>query len=50
MIQRQRAVVAKLFGIGGQSAAYFIRVAKALGYDITVTQYRQACAGIVGVP
>ncbi|WP_050136869.1 YmfQ family protein, partial [Yersinia pseudotuberculosis] len=46
MIQRQRAVVAKLFGIGGQSAAYFIRVAKALGYDITVTQYRQACAGM----
>ncbi|CNL42032.1 YmfQ family protein [Yersinia aleksiciae] len=46
MIQRQRAVVSKLFGIGGQSAAYFIRVAMALGYAITVTQYRQACAGM----
>ncbi|MHA3514545.1 YmfQ family protein [Yersinia enterocolitica] len=46
MIQRQRAVVSKLFGIGGQSAAYFIRVAKALGYSISITQYRQACAGM----
>ncbi|MFL4556343.1 YmfQ family protein [Yersinia kristensenii] len=46
MIQRQRAVVSKLFGIGGQSAAYFIRVAKALGYSIGITQYRQACTGM----
>ncbi|CNH94433.1 YmfQ family protein [Yersinia pekkanenii] len=46
MIQRQRAVVSKLFGIGGQSAAYFIRVAMALGYSIAISQYRQACAGM----
>ncbi|MBW5825232.1 YmfQ family protein [Yersinia kristensenii] len=46
MIQRQRAVVSKLFGIGGQSVAYFIRVAEALGYTISITQYRQACAGM----
>lgn len=44
--QRQRAVVSKLFGIGGQSVAYFIRVAEALGYTISITQYRQACAGM----
>ncbi|MFM1332634.1 hypothetical protein WFO66_00775 [Yersinia enterocolitica] len=29
-----------------QSAAYFIRVAKALGYSISITQYRQAYAGM----
>ncbi|WP_145483118.1 YmfQ family protein [Yersinia aldovae] len=46
IIQRQRAVVAKLFGIGGQSVAYFIQVAAALGYTISITQYRQACAGM----
>lgn len=46
MIQRQRAVISKLFGIGGQSMAYFIRVAEALGYTISITQYRQACAGM----
>ncbi|CNE42009.1 YmfQ family protein [Yersinia kristensenii] len=46
IIQRQRAVVSKLFGIGGQSVAYFIRVAEALGYTISITQYRQACAGM----
>lgn len=42
---RQKAVVARLFSTGGQSAEYFIGVAKALGYDITVTVYRQARAG-----
>ncbi|WP_227720527.1 YmfQ family protein [Yersinia proxima] len=46
MIQRQRAVVSKLFGIGGQSVDYFIQVAAALGYTISITQYRQACAGM----
>lgn len=46
IIQRQRAVVSKLFGIGGQSVAYFFRVAEALGYTISITQYRQACAGM----
>jgi Uncharacterized protein conserved in bacteria len=43
---RQKSVVSKLFSTGGQSAAYFIGVAKALGYDITVTVYRQARAGM----
>jgi uncharacterized protein YmfQ (DUF2313 family) len=43
---RQKSVVSKLFSTGGQSAAYFIGVAKALGYDITVTVYRQSRAGM----
>lgn len=46
IIQRQRAVISKLFGTGGQSVAYFIRVAEVLGYTISITQYRQACSGM----
>jgi uncharacterized protein YmfQ (DUF2313 family) len=46
MALRQAAVTAKLFSTGGQSAAYFISVAAALGYTITITQYRQARAGM----
>ncbi|EOU3080263.1 YmfQ family protein [Yersinia enterocolitica] len=46
IIQRQRAVVSKLFGIGGQSVAYFTRIAGAMGYTISITQYRQACSGM----
>ena len=43
---RQKAILSKLFSTGGQSASYFIGLAKALGYDITVTVYRQARAGM----
>lgn len=43
---RQKAIVSKLFSTGGQSAAYFIGVAKALGYTISITFYRQARAGM----
>lgn len=43
---RQKSVVSKLFSTGGQSAAYFIGVAKAMGYDINVTFFRQARAGM----
>lgn len=43
---RQKAVVARLFSTGGQSAAYFIGVAKALGYDISIKVFRQARAGL----
>ncbi|QWA09784.1 YmfQ family protein [Sodalis ligni] len=46
MALRQAAVVTKLFSTGGQSNAYFIGVAAALGYTITITQYRQARAGL----
>lgn len=44
--KRQNAVVSKLISSGGQSVAYFISVAKALGYNITITQFRQARAGM----
>lgn len=43
---RQKAVIARMFSTGGQSSAYFIGVAKALGYDITITVFRQARAGM----
>ncbi len=46
MALRQAAVTAKLFSTGGQSPAYFIDVAAQLGYTITITQYRQARAGL----
>ncbi len=43
---RQTAVVSKLFSTGGQSADYFISVAAAMGYDVSIVQYRQARAGM----
>lgn len=45
---RQKAVVTKLTATGGQSIEYFTAQAKALGYDVTITQYRQARAGMSG--
>lgn len=43
---RQKAVTSKLFSTGGQSIAYFISVAASLGYTVTISVYRQACAGM----
>lgn len=43
---RQKSVVSKLFSTGGQSAKYFIDVARAMGYAITITFFRQARAGM----
>ncbi|MGC6386582.1 YmfQ family protein [Ewingella sp. S1.OA.A_B6] len=43
---RQKAILSKLFSTGGQSAAYFIGIAKALGFDISITVFRQARAGM----
>ncbi len=37
---RQAQVVARFSGLGGQSVAYFTAFAAALGYDITITQFR----------
>lgn len=48
MALRQKAVVTKFTATGGQSVAYFIEQAKALGYGITITQFRQARAGMSG--
>lgn len=43
---RQKAVTTKLANAGGQSVKHFIAAAKALGYDITITEYRPARAGL----
>lgn len=43
---RQRTVVSKLISTGGLNRAYYIDVAAALGYTITITQFRQAMAGM----
>lgn len=45
---RQKAVVTKLTATGGQSLEYFTAQAKALGYDVTITEFRQARAGMSG--
>ena len=44
--QRVQAVVSKLKWRGGQSKAFFISLAKSLGYDITITTFRPPRAGI----
>lgn len=43
---RQRAVVSKLISTGGLSRSYFINLAAAMGYSITITQFRQARVGM----
>lgn len=43
---RQNSVVSKLISIGGQSKSYFILIAKALGYDITIEEFRHARCGL----
>jgi uncharacterized protein YmfQ (DUF2313 family) len=37
--ERRSALVSKLIQIGGQSAAYYIAVAAALGFSITITEF-----------
>ncbi|ALR75850.1 YmfQ family protein [[Enterobacter] lignolyticus] len=43
---RQRMVVAKLISTGGLNRDYYIRVAAALGYTITITQFRPSMCGM----
>lgn len=43
---RQRAVVSKLISNGGMNRSYYVQVAAALGYTITITQFRPAMAGM----
>ena len=40
LTQRQQALHAKLISLGGQSIAYFVEYAAALGYEATVTEFR----------
>ncbi|VVP56981.1 YmfQ family protein [Pseudomonas fluorescens] len=44
--ERRRALLAKLTATGGQSAAYFIEVAAALGYTITITEFHPFRVGM----
>ncbi|MBK3434845.1 DUF2313 domain-containing protein [Pseudomonas fluorescens] len=44
--QRVQAVISKLQGRAGQSKPFFIALAKSLGYDITITTFTPARAGI----
>ena len=41
--QRRAALVGRLTTLGGQSPAYFIGLAAALGYAITITEFRAHC-------
>ncbi|MFC0407908.1 YmfQ family protein [Roseomonas elaeocarpi] len=44
--QRVARVVARLTATGGQSRAYFIAQAAALGYAVTITEFKVARAGL----
>jgi uncharacterized protein YmfQ (DUF2313 family) len=44
--QRQLAVCAKFTARGGQSKEYFIRIAAALGYTITITEFAPFRTGV----
>jgi len=44
--QRRSAVVAKYTSLGGQSRQFYIDLAAALGYTITITEFRPFRAGI----
>lgn len=43
---RQRAVTSKLISTGGLNRSYYISVVAALGYTITISQFRPAMAGM----
>lgn len=43
---RRKVLVSKLTSSGGQSPAYFIEVARQLGYEITITEFRPFQAGL----
>ena len=44
--KRQSAVLSKLLRTGGMSKPYYISLAAEMGYDITITEFRQARAGL----
>jgi uncharacterized protein YmfQ (DUF2313 family) len=47
LADRRAAVLAKIRAIGGLSPQYYIDVAAALGYTITITEFTPAWAGIM---
>jgi uncharacterized protein YmfQ (DUF2313 family) len=44
--ERRMALVAKMTMIGGQSRQFFINIAKAFGYTITITEYAPYMTGV----
>jgi uncharacterized protein YmfQ (DUF2313 family) len=49
--ERRQAVHAKLTSRGGQSRAYFIALARSLGYEVTIKEFRPLRAGFkAGAP
>ncbi|AZQ80720.1 MULTISPECIES: YmfQ family protein [Enterobacteriaceae] len=44
--KRQNAIVSKLISTGGQSKSYFISIAAAMGYIISIKEFRQARSGL----
>jgi uncharacterized protein YmfQ (DUF2313 family) len=46
---RRNGLLAKLASTGGQSPAYFISIAAALGYEITITEFRPFRVGLSAV-
>jgi uncharacterized protein YmfQ (DUF2313 family) len=45
--QRRKALLSKIASIGGQSRAYYIGVAAALGFSITIYEYRTFRLGVL---
>ncbi|WP_339500225.1 YmfQ family protein [Pseudomonas silesiensis] len=46
---RRNGLLAKLASTGGQSPAYFISIAAALGYEVTITEFRSFRVGMSAV-
>lgn len=44
--ERRMDVLSKLASIGGQSPSYFINIARALGYEVSISEYRPFVAGM----
>lgn len=46
---RRAALVARVIERGGQSPAYYIGIAAALGFSVTITEFRQARIGLSAI-
>jgi uncharacterized protein YmfQ (DUF2313 family) len=45
IVERRLAVVVRVTSLGGHTPAYFITVALALGYTVTITEFRPCTVG-----
>lgn len=51
LAQRRAAVLARLAELGGQTPAYYVSLAAALGYTVTITEFEAFTVGMtVGLP